>query len=176
MIRVLVFLVAGGVAAGQNLQVLQDFQNRVAQYQKLHDKARSGLSKLKPTPSPEHIDKHERQLAHRIREAREHVSQGNIFTPEIAAEFKHFIAETMKGPEAVTIKQSLAGGEPVNLKELKVNQSYPAGVPFQTTPPSLLMNLPKLPKGYQYRVVNKSLVLLDEEANLIVDFITNAIP
>ena len=34
----------------------------------------------------------------------------------------------------------------------------------------------KLPKGYEYRVVNHSLVLLDVEANLIVDYMPNAIP
>jgi hypothetical protein len=64
----------------------------------------------------------------------------------------------------------------VKLKELRVNQQYPKGIPLQTTPPSLLLNLPKLPKGLSYRVVDNTLFLLDEEANLIVDFIPNAIP
>src|SRR2546421_7238076 len=99
---------------------LQDFQNRVSEYQKLHDKARSDLPKLKPTPSPESIAKHERALAYRVREARRHASQGNIFTVEIAAEFKRLIGETMKGPEGVTIKQSMARSEPVQLRGLRV--------------------------------------------------------
>ena len=77
--------------------------------------------------------------------------------PEIAAEFRRLIAETMKGSDAVTIRQSLARSEPVHCRNLKVNQQYPKGVPLQTTPPSLLLNLPKLPKGYEYRVVNNSL-------------------
>jgi hypothetical protein len=176
MNRMPLMLLACGLAGAQNPQPLQDFQNRVSEYQKLHDKARSGLSKLKPTSSPDGIGKHERELGHRIRESREHVAQGNIFTPEITAEFKRLIAETMKGSDAVTIKQSLARSEPVHLPELKVNQHYPKGVPLQTTPPSLLLNLPKLPKGYEYRVVSNSLVLLDVEANLIIDLMPNAIP
>jgi hypothetical protein len=155
---------------------LDDFQNRLAQYQRLHERAKASLPFLKPTASTENIGGHERALAHRIHEAREHTPQGNIFTPEITAEFKRLIAETMNGGDAVTIKQSLARSEPVKLKELKVNQHYPKGIPLQTTPPSLLMNLPKLPKGYSYRVVDNTLILLDEEANLIVDFIPNAIP
>src|SRR4051794_29237815 len=172
----MLLLGASATALAQNPQALQDFQNRVGQYQKLHEKARSGLPKLKPTSSPDGIGKHERELGHKIREARQDVTQGNIFTTEITAELKRLIGETMKGSDAVTVKQSLARSEPVHLQELKVNQHYPKGVPLQTTPPSLLQNLPKLPKGYEYRVVNHSLVLLDVEANLIVDYMPNAIP
>jgi hypothetical protein len=174
--RLFFLAVVGALGAVQNQQPLQDFQNRVSEYQKLHDKARSQIPKLKPTASPEAIGKHERALAYRIREARGHAAQRNIFTPEISAEFKRLIGETMKGPEGVTIRQSLARSEPVRLRKLRVNQAYPEGVPLQTTPPSLLLNLPALPKGYEYRLVNNNLVLLDVEANLIVDFIPNAIP
>jgi hypothetical protein len=57
-----------------------------------------------------------------------------------------------------------------------VNQPYPSGIPLQTTPPSLLLNLPNLPKGYEYRFVGHNLVLFDVEANLIVDLIPDTIP
>jgi hypothetical protein len=77
---------------------LDDFQNRLAQYQKLHERAKASLPLLKPTASTQDIGKHERALAHRIHESREHTPQGNIFTPEITAEFKRLIAETMQGP------------------------------------------------------------------------------
>lgn len=166
-------LLACGLHAEQGLQ---EFQDRLAAYQKLRDQAHSGFHKLKPTPSPEAISRHEREFAHKIHEARGHQPQGNIFTPAAAAEFKRIIAETMNGPDAVTIRQSLARGEPVRLKELHANKQYPKGVPLQTTPPSLLLNLPKLPQGYQYRVIGSSLVLLDVEPNLIVDFVPDAIP
>jgi hypothetical protein len=154
---------------------IQDFQNRLAEYQKLHDRAKAGVSKLKPTPVPESIASHERQLAYRIRESREQAAPGNIFTLPGAAEFKRLIAQTMSGPEAAGIRQSLARSEPVQLK-LRVNDPYPKGVPLQSTPATLLMNLPKLPAGYEYRIVGRDLVLLDVEANLIVDFVLNAMP
>ena len=176
MTRLFFLTLACSLGAAHNQQPLQEFQNRVSEYRKLHNKARSEIPRLKPTPSPENIAKHERALAYRIREARRHAAQGNIFTPEIAAELKRLIGETLKGSDAVTIKQSLARSEPVQLRELRVNQAYPEGVPLQTTPPSLLLNLPKLPQGYEYRLVNNNLVLFDVEANLIVDFMPNAIP
>ena len=38
-------------------------------------------------------------------------------------------------------------------------------------PPSLLLNLPKLPKELEYRFVDHELIVRDVAANLIVDFI-----
>ena len=38
-------------------------------------------------------------------------------------------------------------------------------------PPSILLNLPKLPEELEYRFVGPHLILHDVNANLIVDFI-----
>jgi hypothetical protein len=57
-----------------------------------------------------------------------------------------------------------------------VNHPYPAMKPVETTPPSLLLNLPKLPAELEYRVVGHDLVLHDVEADLVVDFVPRAIP
>jgi len=175
MIRAILLFAVCGALAAQDTQASAALQSHLAQYRKLRQKAASGVPKLKPKSSPQAIENNQRMLAHKIQEAREHEPQGNIFTPPIAAEFKRLIAETMKGPDAVTIRQSLARGEPVKLN-LEANHEYPKGIPLQTTPPSLLRNLPKLPEGYEYRVVNHSLLLLDVGANLIVDLIPNVIP
>jgi hypothetical protein len=42
-------------------------------------------------------------------------------------------------------------------------------------PASLLLSLPQLPQPLQYRIIDKHLILLDEDADLIVDYIFNAI-
>jgi hypothetical protein len=42
-------------------------------------------------------------------------------------------------------------------------------------PPSVLLRLPKLPKGLEYRFVGKHLILYDMKANLIVDIFRNAV-
>jgi hypothetical protein len=54
---------------------------------------------------------------------------------------------------------------------LEVNQPYPDGLPLQSMPPSVLMNLPKLPPELEYRAVGRELVLRDIAANLVVDII-----
>jgi hypothetical protein len=110
-----------------------------------------------------------------LREARAAAKQGDIFDQPISALFRRLIGITMQGKEAVRIRQSLSSGEPVHL-QLHVNDPYPASVPLQSTPPTLLLNLPKLPEDLDYRIAGSALVLRDGKANLIVDFIDNAIP
>ena len=101
--------------------------------------------------------------------------QGDVFTPEIAGYFKRQIAATLNGAHGAQIRASMQRAEPVHGIPVKVNGKYPANVPLQSTPPSLLLNLPQLPKELEYRVANRDLVLRDKQANLIVDFIPQAI-
>lgn len=159
----------------QGALLSQDFEQHVSEYLKVRKAAEAGMAKLKPTGSPAQIAQHERELASGIREARPHARQGDIFTPEISAEFRHVIEITMRGSDAARIKQSLKSAEPVHLR-LGVNDTYPASVPLQSTPPALLLNLPKLPAQVEYRVVGHDLLLRDVGANLIVDWIPAAIP
>ncbi len=155
--------------------VLHDFDQRVAAYIKLHHAAEARLPKLKPTSSPEAIKRHESELGDRIRQLRSAARQGDIFTPAIAAEMHRLISITMGGVEAARIRESLKSAEPVHLA-LKVNDPYPPGVPLQSTPPTLLLNLPELPPELRYQVVSGALVLHDVAANLVVDFLPDAIP
>jgi hypothetical protein len=37
------------------------------------------------------------------------------------------------------------------------------------------MNLPKLPPELEYRIIGKNLIIRDVDANIIVDFVPNAI-
>jgi hypothetical protein len=60
--------------------------------------------------------------------------------------------------------------------QLQINQSYPENVPLQSTPPTLLLNLPQLPDGLEYRILGRELVLRDGNANIIVDYVPNALP
>src|SRR6266478_3851261 len=100
--------------------IIQDFQARVAEYAKLRHKAVAELPRLKPTESPEAIMRHELKLAHRIRAMRSSAKAGDIFTPEIAAEFHRLIAIAMQGHEATRVHQSLNHAEPVWLR-VRVN-------------------------------------------------------
>jgi hypothetical protein len=162
-------------AVNHYAQALEDFDRRVNAYVDLHHAADRELPRLKPTDSPAAILDHQRLLADKLRQKRTQESQGSIFSPEISQEFRRLVAIAMQGSNASHIHKSLKRAEPVRLT-LRVNDSYPADVPLQSMPPTLLQNLPHVPPEVDYRIVDHALVLRDMTANLIVDFIPDAIP
>ena len=155
----------------QNAALSADFEKRVADYMKLRQSAQSGLTTPKNTQSPSQLTEYQHQLADRIRSARPQAQQGDIFTPEIAALFRHLVAQSINGPRGAQIRKSYERAEPIRGVHLELNQAYPDGLALQSMPPSLLLNLPKLPKELEYRFVDHELILRDIAANLIVDFI-----
>ncbi len=178
----LLFLVSPGLllqaqdhpAVNRDAAIVQDFEKRVADYAKLRHTLESDSPALKSTESQEKIVHHEHELARKIRKAREHAKEGDIFSPPIAAEFRRLIALAMQGADGPHIHESLRNAEPVLIK-LRINQAYPSNIPLQSTPPTILMNLPKLPPECDYRLTGRDLVLRDSKANLIVDIVPDAI-
>jgi len=161
-------------AVNADAKVLADFNSRVAEYMKLRKKVSESGKLKKPVTSQASINRHQHLLAHEIREAREQARQGDIFTPEIAEIFRRLIKLAEDGSNGAKMKQSLRRAEPVNLV-LRVNRAYPDELPVQSSPPTLLANLPELPKELDYRLVGPNLILRDIEANLIIDFFNQAI-
>lgn len=155
--------------------LVEDFGKRVAEYRKLHQSIESKAPALKPTRSAAEIAEHEKALAQGLRAARVSAAQGDIFTPEISREFRRLIGIAMQGKDAVRIKKSLKSAEPVQAA-FRINDPYPEKLPLQSTPPTLLLNLPELPAELDYRIVGHALILRDAKANMIVDFIPNILP
>jgi hypothetical protein len=149
---------------------IQDFEKRVADYLQMRKGIESQLTQLKSTPSQEEISHHENDLGRAVREARNTAKPGDIFSPEIGAEFRRLISIAMQAG-GKHIAQSLRHAEPVQL-HLSVNQSYPDHTPRQSMPPSLIENLPRLPQDIEYRVTGRDLLLLDTKANLVIDVLT----
>ena len=52
----------------------------------------------------------------------------------------------------------------------------PEKAALATVPPLILVNLPRLPDGLEYRFMGRDLILRDRDANLIVDFVSGAVP
>lgn len=166
-------LMQGG--ANPQFAALHDFQERVSDYVKLENNLAKGIPVNKPTDEPHVILERQHELARKIREARAKARQGEIFTPAISKEFKRLLGLAMAGGNNVGIQKSLAHSEPVHLA-LHVNETYPADVPLQSTPPTILINLPRLPPELEYRIDGHALVLRDTGANLVIDLIPDAIP
>ena len=160
----------------KNAEGFKDFQERVDAYVKLHKSAAGTVPNIKPTGEPEKITAHQQELAKKIREARPHAKRGDIFTESARHAFRRVINSEFEGPHGHGARTTIRQGEPLKRVHLHVNEPYPDGVPFTTVPPTLLLRFPKLPDQLAYRIVVHDLVLLDIDANLVIDRIPEIIP
>jgi hypothetical protein len=154
----------------------KEFLTRVQAYASLHKSVESTLPALKPTDIPELIAAHQQALARKIREARPNAKRGDIFTEEAEKAFRRAVSDEFQGSQGHEARTTIQQGEPLKEIELRVNDPYPDGVAFTTVPPTLLLKFPKLPDEVVYRIVGHDLILLDAEANIVVDRIPGIIP
>ncbi|HET9181141.1 MAG TPA: hypothetical protein VFP59_03330 [Candidatus Angelobacter sp.] len=164
------------VAVARNSEderAVKDFHDRVVRYVAAHKVQHTAV---KPSDSGVKLSRQERQAAREIQQSRAAAKQGDIFTPRISAYFRKQLAATLHGPEGAKIRTSLRSAEPLPNIHLRVNEKYPPDLPLQSTPPTLLLNLPRLPQELEYRIVGQTLVLYEPGPNLIVDLLPNAIP
>jgi len=162
------------VANADDAKIVSDFESRFSNY--LGMRKKDAGSTGRPTNSADKVSETQQNVASKAKALRPDANQGDIFTPEIATYFRRQISTLMTGAEGAKIRASLRRAEPVHGVALHVNQEYPEGIPLQSTPPSLLLKLPTLPDGLEYRIVGRNLVLRDAAPNLVVDFIPNALP
>ena len=154
--------------------VLADFKSRIDAYMKLRKEAVKDAPRLKETKDPAKISAAQDAMSFHIRAARANATHGDIFTPEITAQFRRMLSPELKGDDGRDAKAIIKDDAPTNVT-FKVNAKYPEGAPVPTVPASLLVNLPTLPEPLQFRIIEKHLILLDEDADVIVDYALNII-
>ena len=152
--------------------ILADFNARLDNYVK-KQRALVKDSPVAEDATPAQITARQETLAAELRAIRKDAKQGDIFSPQVAALFKRLLAPELKGAEGRETKEELK--EDAATVWLRVNATYPAQQPLSTVPPNLLGKLPQLPMDVEYRVVGRHLLLRDVDANIIIDFIYNAI-
>jgi hypothetical protein len=155
--------------------VIADFNARLDNYVKKQRALLKG-SPITEDATPAQIKARQETLAAELRAIRKDAKPGDIFTPQVAALFKRLINPEVKEQPRET-KQSLQeeDGEVAQVN-LQVNARWPDSEPLTTTPANILAVLPQLPMDVEYRISNKRhLVLRDVDANIIVDFIYNAV-
>ena len=169
-----------GEATAQADGKLLDAQ--VQKYLEIHKKAGASVPPLpKETTDTALIATREKQFADAIRALRPNAKQGDVFTPEIARMITTAIKQTLVAKGGKDAKGTILGeGNPKSAESaapvnLAVNAPYPGTAPLSTVPPSVLMVLPTLPKELEFRFVGRNLILRDTQANMIVDFMPNAL-
>ena len=160
--------------ASADSATLAEFTRRLDSYITTQRQLAKKSPDLKETKQPSDINVAEEALAAKIRAARKNARQGDIFTPQVAALFRRLMNPEVKGPDGRETKANI-NDEPASVP-LRVNAKYPlTKQPLPTVPPNILATLPQLPADVEYRIVGRDLILRDVDANIIVDFIPNAI-
>jgi hypothetical protein len=80
----------------------------------------------------------------------------------------------LRGRAALRTRETIREDAP-EIFVLVVNGDYPAGASRSTMPGNVLKILPPLPMGLEYRIVDTHLVLMDVDANIVVDYVLNVI-
>jgi hypothetical protein len=160
--------------AGGDAELIAQFAKSIAEYVALHEKLDATLEEAPPGSTPEQILIHQRSLEVLIRGARRRAKVGDIFTREIRAYFRRQIARAVDGPNGREIRDMIMEENPRTIR-LNVGSRYPDSLPISTTPPPILLLLPRLPEELEYRFVGDRLVLLDIHAGTVVDYIDDAI-
>ena len=176
-LHVALFLWAAAVSPSQFPQ----FEAKVKAYTQLVDRLDREMGRVPDRATAEEVHAHKLALATAIAAARPGAKQGDVFVPTEAQPLIRQIREGTAGRDGAAARKAIGEDDPKTSKNtpqvaLRPNEPYPDGAPLSTVPPSLLLRLPALPKSVEFRFVGKALVLRDVRANVIVDYIPNALP
>lgn len=178
VVAALVFAAPGGAQSAGEERALQQFERGISGYVTLKDRLQQSLPPLAISPNAEQICAAVDALADAIRTARSTANAGDIFTPAAQPVFRARIEKALRDdhyPVRAFLADLAADVEPgARLPRLAVNGPYPCEF-GAATPPGILLALPPLPKGLQYRFIGRDL-LLDIDANLVIDILHDSLP
>ena len=150
--------------------LVSDFRKRVDDYMKLHEKLQKRGTRQKQRADVGENLVSANALAMRIRFARRDARPGDVFTPPIALALRRAMDPELRGVAALRTRESIRDEAP-EIFVLVVNGDYPAGASRSIMPVNVLQILPPLPTGLEYRIVDTHLLLMDVDANIIVDYV-----
>jgi hypothetical protein len=147
---------------------IEGFQARVADYARTRELVRASVGGARDA-DPVVV---RRRLREGLRAVRADARLGDVFTPDVAGAFRARIWHTLTGRDLETLVNRHSSAAPAEALDVNARcRSAETG----ELPPVLLAVLPRLPAGLEYRLSGADLVLLDAEAELVVDLIVDAL-
>ena len=92
-----------------------------------------------------------------------------LFDPESVELLRKRIASCASGDEIAELDEDVREHSPARLRRPEVLAPLPKESPFVPLPPQLLQQLPPLPRELRYVVLDRSLLIWDHHADLVVD-------
>jgi len=131
--------------------------------------------KSAPTPQAEQaVRTRQNALADALRSRlRPDATQGDLFNPTVAAQIRTDVQAIFDSPQRDLLVDELAeqNNTPANSPQPTINQRLVA----PRVPPRLIEVLPPLPKQLEYDFAGRALVLRDVDADVVVDYLPDAL-
>lgn len=162
-------------AVGPDSEALAEYKDRLDRYVAIHQKLEKSLPPLPEEATAQQLTDRQQALMKQIVASRKDAKVGDVFTPAMQTYVKRLMAKLFAGPAGAQLRASIMDENPVSIK-LAPNMPYPTKVPLSTMPPAVLEGLPKPPEQLEYRFIGDDLILLDVHAQMIVDFVSQALP
>jgi ABC-type transporter MlaC component len=151
------------------------FEQRVKDYLKLRNQVKARLPKLSKDATPEQIESYRANFEAAVRNTRTGAKPSDIFNHDGSDYIRRTLKANFVGRDRMELREIVFNGETAGVK-VRVNYPYPEPAEFIEMPPTVLLNLPQLPTEVKYRFVGHNLLLIDSDNNLILDYMTNALP
>jgi calcineurin-like phosphoesterase family protein len=156
---------------------LQAYIDQTQPYRKQAAQAQESTpGKATPTPAAaQALRTRQNVLADALRtKLRPNARPGDLFKPAVADALRHQITALFEGPKRALILDDM--GEqlttPAPTQIARINQRLEA----PRVPPRLAEILPPLPKQLEYDFTDRTLVLRDVDADVVVDYLPDAFP
>ncbi len=178
---VLLLFLLGSVSYAQpqlssaDKKTVEDFRKRAKRYIERREWLRSQLPQIEKNATPEQIEAFQVSLQKAVQADRVNTKPGDVFTQQASLLIRDLIRKEFTDWEKSELRKQVLAADTQGVP-LKANVPYPESKELVHMPPTLLMNLPELPKELRYRFIGRNLAILDRDSSLIVDFMRDALP
>lgn len=153
------------------------FAERVNAYMEIHHRLAAALGPDILCSDPELLILQQQRFAAGIREERGSAATASVFTPAVASFFRERIQHVLREHSSAVdwVQQAADDDAHADGDALEAGDAFP-WAHGSVMWPGLLWRLPALPPELEYRVVGRTLALVDVRAGLTVDVLPDALP
>lgn len=156
-------------------QAVGEFESRVRDYLKLRNAVKEKLPKLSKDSTAEQLETYRKSFEEGVRVTRAGAKRGDVFNTAGSDYIRRTLKTEFDRKDRAELRKIVFEAENKDVP-LRVNYPYPESRELTEMPPTLLLALPQLPKEVKYRFVGRNMLLVDRDNNLIIDYMTNALP
>ena len=148
------------------------FEQRLNEYIRLRADV-TGRMEPRATTNPWELAKREEDLARALRTARKDAKRGDVIPLPVAEQITAVIREDFT--QRAAAEKAALRAIPGTARPL-INQRDPDDQELAPVPPLLLKKFPPLPDNLQYRLSSRDLLLIDGDAQIVVDYVPDVLP